>query len=84
MTNPDSKTAFQIDYGSVIEPEIENLRALIEERFVLPNQIKARWLAVKVLEGETDLLEQFLGVEDARVVLAQVHSIQKRLEKRVP
>lgn len=84
MTNPDSKLAFQIDYGPVIESEIENLRALIEERFVLPDQIKPRWLAVKVLEGETDLLEHFLGVENARVVLARVHSIYKRLEAQVP
>ncbi len=84
MTNPDPKLAFQIDYGPVIESEIENLRALIEERFVLPDQIKPRWLAVKVLEGETDLLEHFLGVEDARVVLARVHSIHKRLEAQVP
>jgi len=84
MTNPDSNPTFQIDYGPVIEPEIENLRALIEERFVLPDQIKPRWLAVKALEGETDLLEHFLGVEDARVVQARVHSIHKRLEVQVP
>lgn len=84
MTKPDSKPVFQIDYGPEIEPEIENLRALIEERFVLPDQIKPRWLAVKVLEGETDLLEHFLGVEDARVVLAQVHSSRERLEAQVP
>ena len=84
MTNPDSKLAFQIDYGPVIESEIENLRALIEERFVLPDPIKPRWLAVKVLEGETDLLEHFLGVEDAQVVLTRVHSIYKRLEAQVP
>lgn len=84
MTNPDSKLAFQIDYGPVIESEIENLRALIEERFVLPDPIKPRWLAVKVLEGETELLEHFLGVEDARVVLTRVHSIYKRLEAQVP
>ncbi len=84
MTNPDSKPVFQIDYGPEIEPEIENLRALIEERFMLPEQIKPRWLAVKVLEGETDLIEHFLGVEDARVALAQVLSIQKRLDERIP
>ncbi len=84
MTNPDSKLAFQIDYGPVIESEIENLRAFIEERFVLPDPINPRWLAVKVLEGETDLLEHFLGVEDARVVLTLVHSIYKRLETQVP
>jgi len=84
MTKPKSNLFFQIDYGPVIEPEIENLRALIEERFVLPEQIKPRWLAVKVLEGETDLLEHILGVEDASVVLERVRSIRKRLEEQVP
>ncbi len=84
MTKPKSNPFFQIDYGPVIEPEIENLRALIEERFVLPEQIKPRWLAVKVLEGEIDLLEHILGVEDASVVLERVRSIRKRLEEQVP
>ena len=84
MTKPKSNLFFQIDYGPVIDPEIENLRALIEERFVLPEQIKPRWLAVKVLEGETDLLEHILGVEDASVVLERVRSIRKRLEEQVP
>ncbi|MEE9513759.1 MAG: ferrous iron transport protein B [Anaerolineales bacterium] len=84
MTNPDSNPALKIDYGPVIEPEIENLRALIEERFVLPDEIKPRWLAIKLLEGETDLLEHLLGGEDARVLLARAHSTRVRLEAQVP
>jgi ferrous iron transport protein B len=84
MTKPDSNPVFQIDYGPVIEPEIDNLKALIEERFVLPEQVKPRWLAVKVLEGETDLLEHILSVEDARGILERVRSIRKRLEEQVP
>ena len=58
MIKPDLETDFQIDYGPVIEPEIQNLRALIEERSVLPGRINSRWLAIKVLEGETDLLQR--------------------------
>ena len=80
----DTNPTFQIDYGPVIESEIENLRALIEERFLLPDQITPRWLAVKVLEGETNLIEYFLGGEDARVVLGRVHSIRNRLKLQVP
>ena len=84
MKNPDSKLIFQIDYGPVIEPEIEILKALIEERFMLPDQIKSRWLAIKLLEGETDLLEHLLGGEDTRDVLERAHSIRSRLETQVP
>jgi len=84
MTSPDTKPVFQIDYGPVIEPEIEDLRALIEERFELPDQIKSRWLALKVLEGETGVLEHLLGGEDARIVLERAHSIRSRLDAQIP
>ena len=84
MKDRDARTAFQIDYGPVIEPEIETLEALIKERSVLPDQIKPRWLAVKVLEGETDRLDYYLSAEDSRVVREHGQSIRSRLEPQIP
>lgn len=44
-----------LDYGDVIEAEIDQLQARIEADPVLAHQYRARWLAVKLLETDDDL-----------------------------
>ena len=47
----------QIDYGPEIEAEITKLQDAIEHAGVTVEGVPTRWIAVKLLEGDTDLRE---------------------------
>lgn len=47
---------FRINYGKELEAEIENLTTLIQQQADLTRTFNARWLALKLLEGEADIV----------------------------
>jgi ferrous iron transport protein B len=59
VSNLSQKPAnFKINYGKEIEAEIEHLNTLIQEHPSLTKQFNSRWLAVKLLEDEVDVVTQ--------------------------
>ena len=61
---------FQIDYGDVLEKEIARLEEAIEEAGEVIVNHDARWLAIKLLENDAEIIEKFAGTEAGRNVLA--------------
>jgi ferrous iron transport protein B len=61
---------FAIDYGADVEPRIDELAAVIEATPSLA-QYPARWLAIKLLEGEADIVERVSLAEGTAAVLEQ-------------
>lgn len=52
---------FRLDYGPEIELEVERLEALITTHSVLGESCSPRWLAVRLLEGDTDASKRLSG-----------------------
>jgi ferrous iron transport protein B len=61
---------FRLDYGPDLEPEIDRLIAAFATHGFDPRPAPARWLALKLLEGEADLLASVAGRPNAVPVLA--------------
>jgi ferrous iron transport protein B len=71
------RRGFVIDYGREVEEEIARLESLIEAVPNLRKRFPTRWLAVKMLEQDSDIQEKLEGMEDGQaLVVAAQASIQ--------
>jgi ferrous iron transport protein B len=62
---------FKVNYGNDIEAEIERLVTLIDRQPDLSSRFRPRWLALKLLEGEADVLERVARLAGGSDLLAQ-------------
>jgi ferrous iron transport protein B len=58
----DEQHAFQVEYDQRIESAIDDLSASLESNQVPLNGYCARWLSLKLLEGEADIVEEVAGM----------------------
>ena len=72
--------AFQVDYGREVEPEIRALVERIAAHQQLSGTYPPRWLAIKLLEGEADLLQAVAGTDGGEASVAQAESGRSRIE----
>lgn len=76
------KSNFSINYGDAIEDEICQLQKEIEAETQLASLFDSRWLAIKLIECDADIIEQTNALEGgSRVVDRSKRSIEK-LQKR--
>lgn len=77
-----SKAGFLVDYGEAIEAEIEVLQALIESHSKLATRYPSRWLALKLLEGDSGI-QSYLQVNGAATsILGEAERAIARLQAR--
>ncbi len=79
LTESPTDSQFTVDYGRDIEREISTIAELIRQIPGLPGQ-NPRWLAIKLLEEETDIVQTVarkLGADD--VLMAQVQKSRERV-----
>ncbi|MCB9080072.1 MAG: ferrous iron transport protein B, partial [Anaerolineaceae bacterium] len=75
-----STKLFKLNYGGDIEAEIERLLTLIDRQPELAALFNPRWLAIKLLEGELDIIEQVKTVPDGAALLDQAQQASARIE----
>lgn len=68
-----STSMFRLDYGPDLETEIARLEAFFAASGFDPHPAPARWLALKLLEGEGDIVDSVRGKPHAAAVLALAH-----------
>ena len=61
--NPKSQSALKMDYGREIETEISTLRERIARAGIETDPVLTRWLAVKLLEGDSAVRERITDKE---------------------
>lgn len=71
---------FKINYGKELEAEIESLSALIQQETSLTQTFNPRWLALKLLEGEADIIAQVERVPGGVQLIAQARQGSARIE----
>ena len=74
MTTHDlaySRRRLLVDYGREVEEEIVRLQMLIEKTAALNERYPSRWLALKLLEADRDIVNRVKGVEGGDALLEQ-------------
>lgn len=72
----EKKDFFKIDYGQDIEMEIERLK-----NWVTLSGYPSRWLAIKLLEGDREVLE--MAMKEGEAIESQTLDSMRRLEKHL-
>jgi ferrous iron transport protein B len=70
--------SFSIYYGKAVEEEISKLVSKIEKNEHLTSRFESRWLAIKLIESDPNILEKTTAIEDTNEV---VESSKKSIEK---
>ena len=65
-----TRPPFNIDYGPDVEPEVDHLAELIAATPSLA-EFPPRWLAIKLLEAEHDIVDRVASTDGTSQVLAQ-------------
>ncbi len=78
------ETEFKIDYGGEIEAEIQGLAETIAQHPAIRQISDPRWLAIKLLEGESDLVTRVKALDGASAVLETTQAARDRIHATTP
>jgi ferrous iron transport protein B len=71
---------FNIDYGEDVEPEVTALVTLLSANPGL-GELPPRWLAIKLLENEADIVERVAAVDGGDIILARAAGARAAIEQ---
>jgi len=80
FTEAAGRPSFHIDYGVEVESEIAALVERVSARPGLTTAYPPRWLAIKLLEGEADLVERVAADDDGAAILKMAEASRARIE----
>ena len=72
-----------VNYGKEVEGAIRKLEKLVKE--LTPEIISkypARWVAIKLLEGDSDIINKLINLPRGRDVVEQANSLRSKLEEK--
>ena len=75
------REGFFIDYGKEVEEEIVRLQKIIEKTPAVQKHYASRWLAVKLLEEDSDILEKMKTAPNSRELLDAADQSIEHLEE---
>lgn len=84
MIAQQENQAFMIDYGRDLEAEIQVLAEAIAKHTAIRQVYDPRWLAVNLLEGESDLITKVRSLDGGDAVLGILQDAQERLRSKMP
>jgi len=70
-----------INYGPELEAEIKKIKAIIEKDRRLSSSYDTRWLSIKLLESDKQVIDRIKSSEFSEEILSQVQRAIKRLER---
>ena len=70
MTTSFTQSFFRLDYGGKIERAIARLIAAFEENNFDTGRYPQRWLAIKLLEGDVDILNRVRSMPNGTQIIA--------------
>ncbi len=72
---------FKVDYGRDIEREIHDLAERIAAHPTLSQRYNPRWLAIKLIEGEDDLLQRVALESGGEAILKRAAEARERIQR---
>ncbi|MBI5825946.1 MAG: ferrous iron transport protein B [Chloroflexi bacterium] len=79
MSTP-AQSFFRLDYGGKLEREIARMLALFEEIKFDTGRYPQRWLAIKLLEADADILERVQSMPNGGQVIAAAQESAEKLK----
>lgn len=70
-----------VDYGEILEPAIADLVQKIEDAGTITYPL--RWVAIKLLENDPDVVNKVKAFENTQTVLAEAEKLRSELEGKV-
>ena len=80
MTASSTQALFRLDYGGKIEREIARMLAAFVESKFDTGRYSQRWLAIKLLEQDPDILEHVQLMDGGRAIIAFAQERAKHVE----
>ncbi len=74
--SPKPDGARRVNYGREIEEEIAKIAAVLDAENAVPDGYRARWLAIKLLENDSEVRELVSSAPAARQVEASTHHLR--------
>ena len=71
----------KVDYGPDLEPAIASLQDMIAKTGLI--QYPLRWLAIKLLENDSDVVNKVQAIEGTNAVLAMAQTLRDSLKNKV-
>jgi ferrous iron transport protein B len=84
MTGVARGSPFQIDYGDVVEGELKRLSETVSRWPNISSTFEPRWLALKLLEGDLDIIDRVRRLEGCEDVLRAHEEAVERLSPHAP
>ncbi len=75
----DSDYRRTINYGTEIEEELDNIEKLLAPGEAILNGLSRRWLAIKLLEGDSDIIKKIEKIPGLDQISKQVEESRKHL-----
>ena len=72
-----------INYGSIIEPEIEAMTAILHKKDDFPQQFPARYWALKLIENDNEVHNILKDCKDYEELAKQAESSAKNIQKEL-
>ncbi len=69
-----------IKYGKEVEEHIDEFTGYITENIKLPERYNPRWVAIKLLEGDEEVIKLVEGLDNTRIVLKESMRLQNHLK----
>ena len=73
---------FAINYGNVVESEINHLQQLIEKDQALAAEFEPRWLAMKLIEQDQNVIEKLSAFGSNQELMASAQQSIEKMEGR--
>ncbi len=81
VASENTKPTARIDYGEVLEPAINELTEVVGKNGSISYPI--RWVAIKLLENDPDVIKKVKAFGDTEAVLAKAEQLRGELSKKV-
>jgi len=69
----------KITYGKEIEEHLAELESIVKDRITIEKHLTPRWIALKILENDKQVVERVLKLTNGKEVLSKAKEIQKHL-----
>ncbi|MEA1924701.1 MAG: ferrous iron transport protein B [Candidatus Altiarchaeota archaeon] len=69
-----------INYGKEVEEHLEEFTEYITENIEIPEKYNPRWVAIKLLEGDEEVIKLVKGLDNSRIVLKESGRLQNHLK----
>lgn len=74
---------WHIDYGSIIEPKLAALKEYIQTNDIISKKYPARWLAIKLLEGDEAVTDDIRKLSGGTELLNVANTAISKIEKEL-